>query len=78
MIVVHINLLGFSKVTPEISAQEYHDRRERLANLLPPNSVALLPSSVVKYRSGPVFHKFHQDSNFFYLTGLASRYWAFF
>jgi intermediate cleaving peptidase 55 len=23
----------------------------------------------VKYRSGPVFHRFQQDTNFFYLTG---------
>jgi intermediate cleaving peptidase 55 len=59
-------------VTPEITAQEYYDRRQKLADSLPPNSVALIPSAVVKYRSGPVFHKFHQDTNFFYLTGWSS------
>jgi intermediate cleaving peptidase 55 len=67
-----LNKSSFSSripVTPEISAQEYHDRRQALAALLPPNSVAVLPSATLKYRSGPVFYPFHQDTNFFYLTG---------
>jgi len=29
----------------------------------------VIPSASVKYRSGPVFYKFHQDPDFFYLTG---------
>lgn len=29
----------------------------------------MIPSASVKYRSGPVFYKFHQDPDFFYLTG---------
>jgi len=41
-----------------------------LAELLPENSVAIIPSSDVKYRSGAVFYEFHQDPDFFYLTGL--------
>jgi intermediate cleaving peptidase 55 len=41
-----------------------------LAELLPENSVAIIPASDIKYRSGAVFYEFHQDPDFFYLTGL--------
>ena len=56
-------------VTAGISAQEYSDRRAKLAAGLPPNGIAILASSDIKYRSGSVFYEFHQDSNFLYLTG---------
>lgn len=41
----------------------------KLAKALPPNSIAILAASDVKYRSGAVFYKFHQDPDFLYLTG---------
>lgn len=41
----------------------------KLAQALPNKSVAILAASDVKYRSGAVFYKFHQDSDFLYLTG---------
>lgn len=59
------------QVTPGIPAQEYHDRRSSLASLLPEDSVAILPSATLKYRSGAVFYPFRQDSDLFYLTGFA-------
>lgn len=58
-----------SSVTPGITAQEYADRRSRLAASLPDNGIAILASSNTKYRSGAVFYEFHQEPNFFYLTG---------
>lgn len=58
-------------VTPGITAQEYADRRARLAASLPENGIAILASSDTKYRSGAVFYEFHQESNFFYLTGFS-------
>ena len=58
-------------VTRGITALEYAQRRSKLAAKLPKNSFALLAASEVKYRSGAVFYEFHQDSNFFYLTGKA-------
>lgn len=56
-------------MTVGITAQEYHERRARLAALLPENGIAVLPSADLKYRSGAVFYQFHQESNFLYLTG---------
>ncbi|SPQ26982.1 2a5b04ad-a78b-4778-9d66-e45ad97f28d2 [Thermothielavioides terrestris] len=58
-------------VTPGITAQEYADRRAKLAFSLPDGAVAVLPSAELKYRSGPVFYPFRQESNFLYLTGFS-------
>jgi hypothetical protein len=60
-------------VTPGITAQEYYDRRVKLAKALPKGSIAVLAASDVKYRSGAVFYKFHQDPDFLYLTGTVPR-----
>ncbi|KAF2091772.1 hypothetical protein K490DRAFT_30835 [Saccharata proteae CBS 121410] len=65
----HPHLLKAGEVTPGISALEYANRRQKLANLLPPSSVAIIAASDTKYRSGAVFYEFHQDPDFFYLTG---------
>lgn len=56
-------------VTPGLSALEYAVRRARLAYQLPEGAVAIIPSAHLKYRSGPVFYDFHQDPDFYYLTG---------
>ncbi|KAL8756435.1 MAG: hypothetical protein Q9199_002950 [Rusavskia elegans] len=65
----HPHLLKPGELTPGISALEYAQRRTKLASKLPKNGVAILAASDVKYRSGAVFYDFHQDSDFFYLTG---------
>ena len=56
-------------VTPGITAVEYALRRAKLAAALPPGGIAVISSASVKYRSGPVFYEFHQNPDFFYLTG---------
>jgi intermediate cleaving peptidase 55 len=60
-------------VTPGITALEYFERRSRLAKELPPNSIAVLAASDLKYASGAVFYKFHQDPDFRYLTGFLEQ-----
>ena len=64
------SLLKITTVTPGITAQEYAQRRSRLAAKLPNDGIAILAAADVKYRSGAVFYEFHQDPNFFYLTGI--------
>ena len=56
-------------MTPGITALEYAQRRSRLAARLPEGGLAVVAAAEVKYRSGAVFYPFHQDPNFFYLTG---------
>ncbi|KAK4103232.1 Creatinase/aminopeptidase [Parathielavia hyrcaniae] len=67
----HPHLLKPGEITPGITAQEYADRRAKLAFSLPDGAVAVLASAEVKYRSGAVFYPFRQDSNFLYLTGFS-------
>ncbi|KAI0888326.1 aminopeptidase-like protein [Annulohypoxylon maeteangense] len=67
----HPHLLKSGELTPGITAQEYHERRVKLMNSLPPNSAVILPSATLHYRSGAVFYPFRQESNFFYLTGFS-------
>ncbi|KAH6842982.1 peptidase M24, structural domain-containing protein [Chaetomium sp. MPI-CAGE-AT-0009] len=67
----HPHILEPGEVTPGITAQEYADRRAKLAFSLPDGGVAVLPSAEVKYRSGAVFYPFRQESNFLYLAGFS-------
>ena len=65
----HPHILGPGELTPGISAQEYADRRTRLAVQLPEKAIAIVAASDTVFRSGSVFYKFHQDPDFLYLTG---------
>lgn len=65
----HPHILKAGEVTPGITAQEYADRRAKLAQSLPDNGVAVLAAAELKYRSGAVFYPYRQESNFLYLTG---------
>jgi len=54
-----------NSLTPEF----FKTNRENLRALLPDRSVALVFSSIEKVRSNDVNFPFHQDPNFYYLTG---------
>ena len=68
----HPHMMGVGELTPGFSAREYAERRERLAQKLPPHSVALLaaatpaclPNTVIPYPA------YRQDADFAYLTGV--------
>ncbi len=50
---------------------EFHEsRREALRNLMPVNSLAVFFSNPIRNRSNDVDFEYHQDPNFYYLTGL--------
>lgn len=50
--------------------KEFHQqRRQALRESLPPNSVAVFFASAVRNRSNDVDYAYHQDPNFYYLTG---------
>ncbi|OJD28084.1 hypothetical protein ACJ73_00511 [Blastomyces percursus] len=65
----HPHILKAGELTPGITALEYAHRRSKLASKLPKNAIAVVAASDVKYRSGSVFYEYHQDPDFFYLTG---------
>jgi len=49
---------------------DLHGRRERLMQLLSPDSILILWSAPERVYSGDVNYPYRQDSNFFYLTGI--------
>ncbi|KAK9240700.1 peptidase M24, structural domain-containing protein [Lipomyces kononenkoae] len=63
------HMLKEGELTPGISALEYHFRRHKLIEQLPVGAAAVLVGNELKYRSGAVFYEFHQNPNFFYLSG---------
>ncbi len=51
-------------------SQDFHrGRREALREKLPPNSVAVFFANAVRNRANDVDYAYHQDPNFYYLTG---------
>ncbi|KIX05783.1 uncharacterized protein Z518_03755 [Rhinocladiella mackenziei CBS 650.93] len=65
----HPHILQPGELTPGITAQEYANRRTRLATRLPDKGIAIVAASDIQFRSGGAFYEFHQDPDFFYLTG---------
>lgn len=52
-------------------SKEFHrERREKLRELLPEGSAAVFYSAPERNRSNDVYFEYHQDPNFYYLTGL--------
>src|SRR6478735_5319613 len=47
----------------------YKERRQKLREILPVNSVAVFFASPVRNRSGDNDYMYHQDPDFYYLTG---------
>ncbi|MCM4159839.1 M24 family metallopeptidase [Antarcticibacterium flavum] len=52
-----------------LSAQFHKDRREALREQMPPNSVAVFFANAVRNRANDVDYIYHQDPDFYYLTG---------
>lgn len=63
------HLIKNGDITPGIPALEYFERRLRVADAMPVKSCAVVMGATTKYRSGPVFYDFHQNPDFFYLSG---------
>lgn len=55
--------------TDYLSAQFHKERREALRKKMPKNSVAVFFGNAVRNRANDVDFIYHQDPNFYYLTG---------
>ena len=71
---VGIAFCGFGQASEDLPAdflgKDFHkQRRQALREKLPPNSVAVLFANAVRNRSNDVDYVYHQDPNFYYLTG---------
>ncbi|TFK22199.1 peptidase M24 [Coprinopsis marcescibilis] len=65
----HPHLFTRKDITPGITAEEYEERRKRLMESLPDNSVVVSVAAPIKYMSKNIFYKYRQASDFWYLTG---------
>ena len=52
-----------------LSADFHKERRSELRSKLPPNSVAIFFANAVRNRANDVEFIYHQDPNFYYLSG---------
>jgi Xaa-Pro aminopeptidase len=55
--------------TDFLSKEWHKQRRQKLREKLPPNSVAVFFANAVRNRSNDVDYVYHQDPDFYYLTG---------
>jgi Xaa-Pro aminopeptidase len=61
---------GFAQVPIDYLSKNFHkDRREVLRSKMPANSVTVVFANSLRNRANDVDYVFHQDPNFYYLTG---------
>ncbi len=68
---ISAHLFGQNNFLPEdYLTKEFHkERREKLREKMPKNSVAVFFANPVRNRANDVDYVYHQDPNFYYLTG---------
>ena len=54
---------------PVLDASFHKERRDMVVDKLPPNSISVIFSAPIRNRSNDVDHPYHQNPNFYYLTG---------
>eukprot|EP01122_Echinamoeba_exundans_P005715 TRINITY_DN15872_c0_g1_i1.p1 TRINITY_DN15872_c0_g1~~TRINITY_DN15872_c0_g1_i1.p1 ORF type:complete len:498 (-),score=58.99 TRINITY_DN15872_c0_g1_i1:214-1707(-) len=65
----HPHLLKPGEITPLTTAEEYAERRQRLAAKLPPNSIAIFPAALHCYMTNDIPYVYRQNSDFLWLCG---------
>ncbi|GAX78649.1 hypothetical protein CEUSTIGMA_g6087.t1 [Chlamydomonas eustigma] len=66
----HPELLHSDEITVGITAREYWQRRQALARLMIPGSVAVLPASSTTFMAGIIPYPYRQNPDLLYCTGL--------
>lgn len=67
---IFISLHSFSQTPTDYLSKEFHkERRDILRSKMPENSVAVVFANPMRNRANDVDYVFHQDPNFYYLTG---------
>ena len=66
-----LELSDFGIYDTDLLPASFHKKnREKLRALMPSNSISVFFSNPIKNRSNDVDFQYHQDPNFYYLTGL--------
>lgn len=67
---VAISINSYSQTPTDFLSKEFHkDRRDILRSKMPVNSVSVVFANPIRNRANDVDYVFHQDPNFYYLTG---------
>ena len=67
-------LLGHEHLTPGITTAEYWQHRHRLAALMAPGSVAILPAAPIVYMAGIIpYPAYRPDPDLMYMTGFMQQ-----
>ena len=61
---------------PTLDVSFHKDRRQMVLDKLPPNSISVIFSAPIRNRSNDVNHPYHQNPNFYYLTGFQEAHSA--
>ena len=69
LVVFSNSLFGQAKLPSDEALAFHKSRRDQLRKQLPPNSVAVIFANPTRNRANDVDYVYHQDPNFFYLTG---------
>ena len=65
-----VSFSGVSQMPTDYLPKEFHkERREVLRSKMPANSIAVVFANPLRNRANDVDYVFHQDPNFYYLTG---------
>jgi len=69
--VISPSILAIGQDVPDdfLNSDFHKDRRDQLREKMPPNSVAVFFANAVRNRANDVDYVYHQDPDFFYLTG---------
>ena len=69
-ILIFQNVIAQDLLPKDFLSKEFHkNRRDALRNSMPINSVAIFFANPVRNRANDVDYVYHQDPNFYYLTG---------
>lgn len=60
-------------MAPGLHHTELAQRRQNLANLMPPGSMAVIPAASLAFVTGVIPYPYRQDADFLYLTGLQQQ-----
>ena len=63
------SLQSQSEEPPALDVSFHEDRRQLVIDKLPPNSISVIFSAPIRNRSNDVDYPYHQNPNFYYLTG---------
>lgn len=69
LFIVGPGLNAQDKPSDYLTSEFHKERRSALRNILPQNSVAVLFANAVRNRANDVDYVYHQDPDFYYLTG---------